>query len=118
MRRPELRRAENLVNFSAGQGEELEDIVVPAPGLQHARKILLCESSRRSGRGQLSQAIQCLPPDRSETGELPGGRRLIHYIVSEGVEVFDPLSMRATKFITEPEQLTICPGRSIPRRLL
>jgi hypothetical protein len=37
MRRPELGRAENLVNFSAGQGEELENIVVPAPGLQHAR---------------------------------------------------------------------------------
>jgi hypothetical protein len=118
MRRPGLRRAENRANFSAGQGEELEDIVVSAPGLQHARKILLCKSSRRSGRRQLSEAIQCLPPDRSEAGQLAHGWLLIYHIVSEGVEILNPPSMHATKFIAEPEQLTICPGRSIPRRLL
>jgi hypothetical protein len=118
MRKPELGRAENLVNFSAGHCEEFEDIVVPAPGLQHARKILLCKSSRRSGWRQLSEAIQCLPPDRSETGQLPRGRRLIYHIVSEGVEVFDPLSMRTKKFITAPKQLTIYVGRSILTRLL
>src|SRR6516164_2209928 len=56
------------LNFSAGQGEEFEDIVVPAPSLQHARKILFCESSRRSDGRQLSEAIQCLLPKASEAG--------------------------------------------------
>ena len=63
------------------------------------------------------EAIQCLLPDGSEVGQFARGWLLIYDIVSEGVEILNPPSMRATKFITEPEQLTIGPGRSIPRRL-